>query len=240
MSGAQAQGLYSLVSRNGSPWALEYTDREGTRHQVDTGLVGQAPSVYLEDGGPRGWFAAVWQPGRSRGVLPLPGFPGELLEASTSIDAWGGMRPDNCHRCGHRSLLEETPAAPPGPRLAPRRSVAPDLIVPASLHPAARPDLTRDERIAALALTFPVLNRAECRGLDPWDSERFASNLAQGWVGGTATRQAVLFVLSVWTGPRNGDVWGYGCTFDAHQALQTWDSGQRGAFVAWAQRPWWS
>lgn len=150
----------------------------------------------------------------------------------------GTKLPRLCPHCGHGSILEHITA----PRIVPGRLVRPDLVIPASLHPEARPDLDTDTRMAALVASFPVLGNRDCVGGDPWDPTVFASNWDLGWVGGTATRQAVSFVLSVWCGPsmRDRDPFGNGAYFCAVEALQTWDPGQRGAFVAWAQRPWWA
>lgn len=117
------------------------------------------------------------------------------------------------------------------------------------------PDI--DCSMSDLALTFPTLERAE--GLYPFDAPVFdewacSAGLCHGGI------YAAQFVLAVYHGrmgkladkPRKTpakDTW-FGVhrwnldshwrigPFDVVDALSTWDSKHRAAFVAWARAPW--
>ena len=80
----------------------------------------------------------------------------------------------------------------------------------------------------ALIHSFPCLRSFP----GPWDALAF-----QTWGHGKSSgeKHAIRFVLSVWNPTTR---WKVG-RFDLHEALGTWDSGNRAAFVAWAQKPWW-
>lgn len=88
-------------------------------------------------------------------------------------------------------------------------------------------------RIQELALSFPSVRNPA--GLDPWSPENLflngLSNVSSG------TRQALLFVLSVW----NPECHQYfeEPPFSVHEALQIWDKSHRKAFLDWANDPWW-
>lgn len=84
-------------------------------------------------------------------------------------------------------------------------------------------------RLRDLMLTFPVLTGApmgNLRDLVMW-----------GHRCGSGGRHAVIFILSVWN-EETPEAAGFE-RFDVHGALAAWDRGQRVAFIAWAQEPWW-
>ena len=107
-----------------------------------------------------------------------------------------------------------------------------------------------------LCRSFPTLLRAP--GIYPWDPHEL-----DAWASGPASHGGVYaarFVLAVWTG-RMGK-WSksrktpekdsfHGCwrfnldtnwrcgPFDVVDAMGTWDEVHRGAFLTWAQKPWW-
>lgn len=105
------------------------------------------------------------------------------------------------------------------------------------LYPETRPHCT-SERMVALIYTFPVLRR-DAPGLCPWEPEKWARAWRKGGMQTSGSYHAVAFILSVWAGS-NADHWKRrGYSFDMVRALGVWDESQRGAFLKWAQRPWW-
>jgi len=86
--------------------------------------------------------------------------------------------------------------------------------------------MSPEQKISALALTFPALRGAP--GVAPWNEDQL-----RDWLGvcSSGERQAALFVLSVWNH--------YDNKFDMHAAVSKWDDGNLAAFVAWARAPWW-
>lgn len=92
------------------------------------------------------------------------------------------------------------------------------------------------ERMCSLVLSFPCLRHAVFRNREgnwcPITFLRWARRNAYS----TGEKHAARFVLRVW----NFTVkWSIG-KFDVIDALGTWDEGNRRAFVAWAQNPWWA
>jgi hypothetical protein len=88
------------------------------------------------------------------------------------------------------------------------------------------------DKIIQLALSFPALQCGTAEGyhrmgLRPWNPE-----MLKRWsrTASSGERKAALFVLSVWNTANK---------FDVHDALLTWDNGNRAAFAAWAAAPWW-
>jgi hypothetical protein len=100
----------------------------------------------------------------------------------------------------------------------------------------------------ALARSFPCL--VDCAGLGPFDPIRFHKDLINHPRHSNASRQAGLFVLSVFNGndwkiPRY-EVGGTGrrrkvgdVRFNVVHAFSLWDDRHRRAFMAWAVAPWW-
>ncbi len=117
--------------------------------------------------------------------------------------------------------------------------------------------ISNHAQMTALCETFPTLQNAG--GIFPWDPEKLDE-----WACGPTSHGAMFaarFVLAVWHGrmghidgkPRktpekkswhgqyrfNLDThWRCG-PFDAVDAMGTWDSTHRKAFLRWAESPWW-
>lgn len=119
--------------------------------------------------------------------------------------------------------------------------------------------------MSELALCFHALRAAhalgELQGVRPWDPEVFWSS-ALGALHDTGSLQAAAFVLHVWnpSGAWTTDAAGRRSArqeaekwrepdpfegspaplpFDHGTALTSWDSEHRGAYLGWAERPWW-
>jgi hypothetical protein len=84
--------------------------------------------------------------------------------------------------------------------------------------------MTAEEKISALALTFPALRRAPVK---PWNEDKF-----RAWMrvcsGGEL--RAASFVLAIYNRWDN--------RFDIGQ-ISGWDDENLAAFVKWARAPWW-
>jgi hypothetical protein len=108
--------------------------------------------------------------------------------------------------------------------------------------------MTGNEKVTALALSFPSLRKAE--GLEPFDAVALLRWACDGKSHGEFVSAA--FVLSVWnpdtdwsevareegievgTEAKGGTL----ARFDLHEALRVWDDGNRSAFLRWASSPW--
>lgn len=88
--------------------------------------------------------------------------------------------------------------------------------------------MTPREYITTLAKSFPCIRRLVP---EPWDVQKFMAPIN---VVSTGERHAMLFVASVWN---PGYAAEEGWRFDAIDALTSWDSANRAAFIAWAQKP---
>ena len=94
-----------------------------------------------------------------------------------------------------------------------------------------------NEAMSRLAEAFHVLDGVP--GVRPWDAVQL-----RGWLEGSnrsSSRHAALFVLNVWNPnsvdhPKDPHPWP---PFDVHDAWQCWDNDNRGAFLGWAETPWW-
>lgn len=96
-----------------------------------------------------------------------------------------------------------------------------------------------NERTVALVYSFPILKR-EAPGLTPWEPEKWARWWRTSGAQTSGSRHAVAFILAVWAG-YNSDYWKRrGYSFDLVRAWSCWDDRQRGAFLRWAQSPWWA
>lgn len=114
--------------------------------------------------------------------------------------------------------------------------------------------LSGEERIVHLARSFHVLDHGanDIRsGMCPWDARKFHAWIQGAW-SSSASRQAGLFVLSVWRGnhndfvlrykadPENPKLWpAKTVRFDIVHAMGLWDDRNRRAFLTWASAPWW-
>jgi hypothetical protein len=86
-----------------------------------------------------------------------------------------------------------------------------------------------ENKIAALAETFPTLQGAPLR---PWDARAF-----EKWAfeqHGSGLRHAAQFVLAVWS---VNEPWKIG-RFEVFAAMGAWDTAHHQAFVAWSSSPW--
>ncbi len=98
------------------------------------------------------------------------------------------------------------------------------------------------ERMSALAVSFPALQRAAAELIDPWIWERpgvlGTADVLDDWLASGApshgARCAGQFVLSLWN-PNHP--WKSG-KFDLHEALKIWDDEHLHAFLNWARAPW--
>lgn len=90
---------------------------------------------------------------------------------------------------------------------------------------------TKEQRIVALAKSFPSLSKAP--GLRPWNAHVFRQ-----WSFGSLedapmpARHSAKFVLEVW------DCKYAGSAFRAVIAMTEWDDAHRAAFMAWCRNPW--
>lgn len=110
-------------------------------------------------------------------------------------------------------------------------------------------------KITTLALSFPTL--VEAHGLEPFDPDKLdAWACRYACSGGTWSARFILAVWSRhmgrvkpsrvaknpdWEGDRRYPVdspWRCGL-FDVVNAMGTWDTLHRAAFVVWAKDPWW-
>jgi hypothetical protein len=89
--------------------------------------------------------------------------------------------------------------------------------------------ITKEQRIAQLAETFPTLRGAP--GLYPWKPRELEDACGRLSSGGV---HAARFVLACWN---SYHPWRCG-PFLVLEAFGTWDDEHRAAFVAWAQDPW--
>lgn len=103
------------------------------------------------------------------------------------------------------------------------------------------------ERMSALAESFHVLEGRP--GVRPWDAAVFYASLkAGGWTSG-ASRQAGLFVLTVWNSTHDWQLPLYTWKGDKQVkageerwnsvlAIGGWDDRNRAAYRAWCAAPW--
>lgn len=91
--------------------------------------------------------------------------------------------------------------------------------------------------LRAFAETFPVLHNCGEKALAALDERDFDTAISTTFKDGGARYWALVFVLSVWD-PSLPEVLELD-RFDLHRAMTAWDSQQRAAFAAWAERPWW-
>jgi hypothetical protein len=109
---------------------------------------------------------------------------------------------------------------------------SPIEMVSGALHtPWHRSGLTMRERMTALALAFPELERRARAAVEPFDA-KLLKRWTRSGAPGHGGMCAALFVLSVWNPYENKK-------FDLHEALGVWDNEHRRAFVAWCMDPWW-
>ncbi len=94
----------------------------------------------------------------------------------------------------------------------------------------------RDEAMSQLAEAFHVLERVP--GVRPWNPRKLMEHWQAG-LHGSAEHHACLFVLNVWNTTRVGDEKASWPAFDVHAAYGCWDLHNRGAFIGWAEQPWW-
>lgn len=95
--------------------------------------------------------------------------------------------------------------------------------------------MTTDQRMTALALSFPALE--DVPGVSPWNATLFVNSIGHLSSGGL---HAARFVLSVWNCNHewtDRDGWNPG-PFSLVRALNCWDGDHRAAFQAWAADPW--
>lgn len=104
-----------------------------------------------------------------------------------------------------------------------------------------------DEAMSTLAEAFHLLRGAP--GVRPWEPDRLYC-YAFSAAASEATRDAIRFVLDVYNGrtietldderfaelPSDRDPLG---NFRCVEALGRWDAGNREAFLAWVEDPWW-
>lgn len=92
--------------------------------------------------------------------------------------------------------------------------------------------MTREEKISlkmwGLMMSFPSLAR-KVQGWEVFDATLLDKS-KDVWSSGE--RKAAQFVLAVWNH--------YDYKFDAMDALSTWDTDHRKAFLKWANNPWWA
>ncbi|MDH5675254.1 MAG: hypothetical protein OEZ06_24250 [Myxococcales bacterium] len=112
------------------------------------------------------------------------------------------------------------------------------------------------EAMTRLALSFHAI-RAEHEaagfpGVRPWDPEAFWRAAAER-LDDLGSEQAAAFVLSVWNSTGPWTLQGEdrqqllaedpdcprALPFEHATALASWDEGHRGAYVGWAEDPWW-
>lgn len=105
---------------------------------------------------------------------------------------------------------------------------------PKPVATAERPKrLSPREYICHLIGTFPCLRHRLRFTPESWDADDLGKMLG---VLSTGERHAALFILCVWNpGYAKGEGW----RFDALDAMGNWDSGNRKAFINWAQNPYW-
>jgi hypothetical protein len=88
-----------------------------------------------------------------------------------------------------------------------------------------------DERMTALALTFPSLQDAA--GILPWSAEKL-EKWTCGPAPGSGAFHAARFMLSLWN--EHSD-WKCG-HFNFFTAFRSWDAKHKRAFLDWAEAPW--
>ena len=96
----------------------------------------------------------------------------------------------------------------------------------------------RDEAMSQLAEAFHSLEGVP--GVRPWNVNEFAAWMDRDTCS-SAERHAALFVLNVWNpasiaGMAKSYPW---APFDLQAAYGCWDVHNRGAFLGWADAPWW-
>lgn len=94
-----------------------------------------------------------------------------------------------------------------------------------------QPISLRDARMLRLVRSFHTMARYPHSRWDPLQFQKWAKRTQ-----GSGGRHAAQFVLAVWNSSHR---WSIG-PFRAIDAMATWDSQMREAFVAWAKNPWWA
>ncbi len=109
--------------------------------------------------------------------------------------------------------------------------------VPVDLKKEKYVPCTAERFVRGIIYSFPILRR-DAPGLTPWKPLKWAKWWRTSGAQTSGSYHAVAFVLSVWSG--SGKEWiRRGYVFDVVRAFGCWDEGQRGAFRAWTQNPWW-
>ncbi len=94
-------------------------------------------------------------------------------------------------------------------------------------------------RMTELALSFPSMKDAP--GLRPWNPHALDRWIFSG-VGTSGNRHVVAFLLAVWSGKNEPDVWrihrSLGHGFDVVAASSVFDAKHRAALLKWCADPW--